>query len=149
MPQFDLFQEIILDHFKKPRNRGELTPATRTLEATLPSCGDHLFLDLLIEGDRLVDVKFRGSGCSISMASASMMTAAVKGKPLGEALKLIESFRKMMRGEPLPAGLGELQALQGVAKLPVRVKCATLAWSTLEQAIQEEKTEREDEQHGH
>ncbi len=130
----DLFQELILDHYRRPRNKGTLEPHTHRVGLTNPSCGDELELDLQLEGDRIADVRFSGRGCSISQASASMMTELVKGKTVAEALALANRFDEMMHGSAEAARdttLGEARALAGVARFPVRVKCAQLGWNAL------------------
>jgi nitrogen fixation protein NifU and related proteins len=155
----DLYREIILDHYRNPRNRGELPspPATRA-EGFNPLCGDEIVVFLDLEGDRIADVKIGGQGCSISQSSASMMSAAVKGSTVDEARALTRAFKAMMsihesklegdgddgeEREPVPATaepgatLGDLEALQGVVKFPVRIKCATLSWNTLAQGLDE------------
>jgi len=149
----DLYREIILDHYRSPRNRGELAspPAVR-VEGFNPLCGDEIVIFLEVDGDEVKDIKIGGQGCSISQSSASMMSAAVKGKSIAEARKLIQAFKGMMSiheqrldgdGEPVaPADdphvkLGDLEALQGVVKFPVRIKCATLSWNTLVQGLDE------------
>ena len=142
----DLYREIILDHYRSPRNRGELpVPPARHAEGHNPLCGDEItvFLDVQqVDGvDVVGDVKVSGQGCSISQSSASMMSQAVKGKPVAEVRALVRKFKGMMSievdGEPGDAdvALGDLEALQGVVKFPVRIKCATLAWNTLLQAL--------------
>ena len=145
----DLYREIILDHYRNPRNRGELaTPPAHRLEGYNPLCGDEIVVYLLVDGDKVEDVKITGQGCSISQSSASMMSAAVKGKTVDEARALIRAFKGMMSihesrlegdSEPqLPDAevkLGDLEALQGVVKFPVRIKCATLSWNTLAQGL--------------
>ncbi len=151
----DLYREIILDHYRSPRNRGELTtpPAIR-VEGFNPLCGDEIVLYLEVADDIVTDVKISGQGCSISQSSASMMSAAIKGKSVVEVRALIRSFKAMMSiheatlGEegveeigPIdPDSFGELAALQGVVKFPVRIKCATLSWNTLVQALEEAAT---------
>jgi nitrogen fixation NifU-like protein len=130
-----LYKEIILDHYKSPRNRGQLTSATVQLEGLNPSCGDELELYLDLEQEIIVDVKFTGEGCAISQASASMMTEAIKGKSREDALELSRQFKDMIQGGLVSEDLGDLTFLQGVSKLHARVKCATLAWVTLEQAL--------------
>ena len=144
----DLYREIILDHYRTPRNRGELPspPAVRT-EGYNPLCGDELVVYLDIQDGVLVDIKLTGQGFSISQASSSMMSAAVKGKTIDEVRAAIERFKQLMtvhettldgNGEAPVADLrtmGELAALQGVVKFPVRIKCATLAWNTLSQGL--------------
>ncbi len=129
-----LYKEIILDHYKNPRNRGEIAGALHQ-EGLNPSCGDELELFLAIDEDRIEDVKFTGEGCAISQSSASMMTQAIKGKTLKEALEISRKFKDMIQGKPAAEELGDLQLLQGISKLHARVKCATLAWVTLEQAL--------------
>ncbi len=143
----DLYREIILDHYRTPRNRGELTtPTARHAEGHNPLCGDEItvFLDVVDrDGVEVVDdVKIGGQGCSISQSSASMMSAAVKGKPVAEVRALVRKFKGMMSIDTGDDGandpdvaLGDLEALQGVVKFPVRIKCATLAWNTLLDAL--------------
>jgi nitrogen fixation NifU-like protein len=145
----DLYREIILDHYRTPRNRGALdTPPAVMAQGHNPLCGDEIQVYLLVEdgpeGKIVKDVKVAGQGCSISQSSASMMTQAVKGKPVEEAHRIIDAFRSMMGLIPDESGtgappadvkLGDLEALKGVVKFPVRIKCATLAWSTLSQAM--------------
>src|SRR5215469_5675224 len=148
----DLYREIILDHYRNPRNRGELpSPPAYSETGFNPLCGDEITLYLQFDGDRLDDIKLTGQGCSISQSSASMMSTAVKGKNLAEARATIRKFKAMMsihehrldgaedgsdddgplaNGEP-DVSLGDLEALQGVVKFPVRIKCATLSWNTL------------------
>ena len=181
----DLYREIILDHYRSPRNRGELeSPPARRVEGFNPLCGDEIVLTLLVDDDQVTDIKFAGSGCSISQSSASLMSSAVKGKTLDEVRGLIRTFKAMMSIheaslEPAASGgsdegshddhddhdghdghdngaadasgeaanglgglgdirrLGELAALQGVVKFPVRIKCATLSWNALAQALDE------------
>jgi nitrogen fixation NifU-like protein len=152
----DLYREIILDHYRSPRNRGELPvpPATR-VEGFNPLCGDEVVLYLEVDPsiELVRDLKIGGQGCSISQASTSMMSAAVKDKPVPEARRLIRAFKALMSihesklegesdGSDLSADLegvrlGDLEALQGVVKFPVRIKCATLAWNTLQQGLDE------------
>ncbi len=135
----DLYREIILDHYRTPRNRGQLeTPPAVMAEGHNPLCGDEIQVYVLVGDDGLIaDVKVSGQGCSISQSSASMMTQAVKGKPVGEARRIVRAFKAMMslpddgaEGDGAEVDLGDLQALQGVVKFPVRIKCATLAWNT-------------------
>jgi nitrogen fixation NifU-like protein len=133
----DLYREVILDHHHSPRNRGQLEHPTARVGLFNPSCGDQVQLDLLVEDGRIADIRFSGQGCSISMASASMLTEAVKGKPVGEALALARGFKAFVTGQPSPVPLGELEALQGVSRFPSRVKCATLAHNALEKALTE------------
>jgi nitrogen fixation NifU-like protein len=135
----DLYKEIILDHYRNPRHRGSLASPSASHEGLNPLCGDEVTVELLIDSDRIADVAYRGSGCSISQSSASMMTEAIAGKPLDEVKRLKDDFTAMMRGDEKVdlESLGDLEALSGVRKFPVRVKCATLAWHTLEEALQE------------
>jgi nitrogen fixation NifU-like protein len=138
----DLYREIILDHYRTPRNRGALeTPPAVVAQGHNPLCGDEIQVYLLVEDGVVRDVKVGGQGCSISQYSASMMTQAVKGKPVADAHRVLDAFRRMMGlevdGEPEDVNLGDLEALQGVVKFPVRIKCATLAWTTLAQAMEE------------
>ena len=144
----DLYREIILDHYRAPRNRGELpVPPAHKVEGFNPLCGDEvtLYLDIDNDGETVRDIKIEGQGCSISQASTSMMSAAVKGKSVDEARRLIRAFKALMSihesklegeddGEDLRA---DLEALQGVVKFPVRIKCATLSWNTLDQGLDE------------
>jgi nitrogen fixation NifU-like protein len=157
----DLYREIILDHYRSPRNRGELdVPPAHKVEGFNPLCGDEVVLYLAVDddGDTVRDIKIAGQGCSISQASTSMMSAAVKGKTLDEVRRLIRAFKALMSihesklegegdGSDLQADLegvrlGDLEALQGVVKFPVRIKCATLAWNTLQQGLEEAETAR-------
>ena len=152
----DLYREIILDHYRSPRNRGELeSPPALRVEGYNPLCGDEIVVYLLVEDDVVSDLKIGGQGCSISQSSASMMSAAVKGRTVAEARAVIRAFKGMMSvheqrldadGQPQPAGatgpgdgeavtLGDLEALQGVVRFPVRIKCATLSWNTLQQGL--------------
>jgi nitrogen fixation NifU-like protein len=152
----DLYREIILDHYRSPRNRGELaSPPARRAEGFNPLCGDEvvLFLEVDPASNTVTDVKIGGQGCSISQASTSMMSAAIKGNSVDDARRLIRAFKALMSihesklegegdGADLAADLdgvrlGDLEALQGVVKFPVRIKCATLAWNTLQQALDE------------
>jgi len=156
----DLYREIILDHYRSPRNRGELpVPPAHKVEGFNPLCGDEvvLYIEVDPDTDTVTDVKIAGQGCSISQASTSMMSSAVKGKSLEETRQLIRAFKALMSihesklegesdGSDLQADLegvrlGDLEALQGVVKFPVRIKCATLAWNTLQQALDEANAE--------
>jgi nitrogen fixation NifU-like protein len=137
--QFDeLYREVILDHFKDPRNVGDLPHAQIRAEGTNPLCGDEIAFALAMEGDRISQVRFRGKGCAISQATGSMLTEQLRGKTLAEAAALIQAMKAMMRGEPMDPSvdLGDLDLLAGVRKFPVRVKCAALSWNVLEQALQ-------------
>jgi nitrogen fixation NifU-like protein len=137
----DLYQSVILDHNKKPRNFGALPNANRVASGHNPLCGDKIRLYLEVEDDVVKDIRFEGSGCAISKASASLMTQAVKSKPLEEALRLFDGFRELVTatsGEEIDVdGLGKLAVFEGVRGFPMRVKCATLAWHTLKNAIEE------------
>ncbi len=133
----DLYRQVIMDHYTHPRNQGELVEDALTVDLKNPTCGDEIRLQLLTKDEIVQDVKFRGVGCSISIASASMMTEAIKGKPIAEALEIAQEFRKLVRGEEADMdALGELESLAGVSKFPARVKCATLAWNALERVNQ-------------
>jgi nitrogen fixation protein NifU and related proteins len=173
----DLYREIILDHYRNPRNRGELeTPPAKMAEGFNPLCGDEIRVFLIVEEGKVTDIKVSGQGCSVSQSSASMMSQAVKGKTVDEAQAVIRTFKAMITGEHVtgehvtgehvtgehvtgehadhddesdhdadhdhaveaaPVKLGDLEALKGVVKFPARIKCATLAWNTLSQAIVE------------
>jgi nitrogen fixation protein NifU and related proteins len=137
----ELYQEVILDHYKRPRNFGRLADANRHAEGHNPLCGDHVQVDLAVEGDRLAEVRFEGSGCAISTASASLMTEATKGRSLEEAEALFQRFHQLLTGDPSRRAeadeeLGKLAVFAGVREFPVRVKCATLPWHTLQAALQ-------------
>ena len=160
----DLYREIILDHYRSPRNRGELpAPPAQRVEGFNPLCGDEVVVYVQVQDGAVTDIRFAGQGCSISQSSASLMSSAVKGKTVAEARSLIRTFKAMMSvhearlgdgpegagssngsGDegpdtvaPDPESLGELAALQGVVKFPVRIKCATLSWNTLAQGLDE------------
>lgn len=132
----ELYKEVILDHYRSPRNARPLANPDVTEEGTNPLCGDEVVLQLKLRGGRIEDVSFQGRGCSISRASGSMMSEAIKGRTLEEALALSQRLKDMMHGAGSDtADLGDLEALQGVRKFPVRVKCALLGWITLEQGL--------------
>jgi nitrogen fixation protein NifU and related proteins len=133
----DLYQEVILDHYKCPRNCREL-PGARHAVGHNPLCGDQVTVFVRIEDDIVKDVSFKGSGCAISTASASMMTESLKGKTLAEAKEIFKRFHALVTGEHVDDGtdLGKLEAFGGVCQYPVRVKCATLAWHTLDAALE-------------
>ena len=147
----DLYREIILDHYRSPRNRGELaTPPAHRVEGFNPLCGDEVVVYLDVRDGVLVDIKLTGHGCSISQSSSSLMSGAVKGRPLDEVNATIDTFKKLMTVHASTLAkeeehddevdlrrLGELAALQGVVKFPVRIKCAMLAWNTLRQGLEE------------
>ena len=143
--QFDdeLYRDIILDHYRNPRNKGDLDPATVTVNANNPLCGDEVTITAVLsqDGQSVEHVHFSGRGCSISQASASMMTEEVEGRSMAEALKVINQFKSMMLSDGDADGLGDLEALQGVKKYPVRIKCAVLAWNSLLQGLQEQAGE--------
>lgn len=133
----ELYQEIILDHYRRPRNRGHVPSADWRARDSNPLCGDEIEVSGRLADGRLVEVKFDGHGCSICLASASIMTQKLLGKTPAEAVAFIENFQRMMRGE-IPFGgreLGDLKALEGVLKFPVRVKCATLPWHTARRGL--------------
>ena len=135
----DLYQEVVLDHSRKPRNFGKLEGANRSAEGFNPLCGDRVSVYVKLRGDAIEDIHFEGSGCAISKASASLMTGALKGKNVDEAEKLFQRFHVLATEGPNeatdPAGLGKLVALSGVWEFPARVKCATLAWHTVKSAL--------------
>jgi nitrogen fixation protein NifU and related proteins len=131
-----LYRDAVLDHARRPRNRGRLDPVTISHEGVNPSCGDELELHLFVEDGVVRAASFTGQGCAISQASASMMTDLVRGRRLDEARELIARFMAMVRGEGAHPSLGEAAVLEGVAKLHARVKCATLAWLALDEALE-------------
>lgn len=136
----ELYQDVILDHGRRPRRFGRLAAASHSAEGDNPLCGDQVHLELAVAEDRIDDVAFEGRGCAISTASASLMAEAVAGKSVEEARRLSELFRRLMRGEGGAATedleeLGKLAALHGVREYPMRVKCATLPWHTFEAAL--------------
>jgi nitrogen fixation NifU-like protein len=137
----DLYQEVILDHNRRPRNFRAIEEPTHHAEGFNPLCGDRLKLYLNVEGDRIVDLAFEGSGCAISKASASLMTDALKGRTVADARALFERFHQMVTTPPDAAveDLGKLSVLAGVREFPVRVKCASLAWHTLKAALEREE----------
>ena len=134
-----LYQEMILDHYRRPRNKGTLENADASVEMKNPLCGDEIGLQVAFDGDSISDVRFSGRGCSISQASASMMTQLVKGKRVEEIDSIRTQFRDLMLGvsEGDERNLGSLRSLSGVARFPARVKCALLAWNALESALAE------------
>jgi nitrogen fixation NifU-like protein len=154
----DLYREIILDHYRNPRNRGELeVPPAHVETGFNPLCGDEIVVYVSVDGDHIEDVKLGGQGCSISQSSASMMSTAIKGRTIGDARAVIDRFKAMMSvhgqrldddgTDPEPDGqpgksLGDLEALRGVVKFPVRIKCATLSWNTLTQALDSIESEQ-------
>ncbi len=138
----DLYREVILDHYMHPRNRGRLDPSDIAVEGANPLCGDELALYVRLRDGRVADVRFEGRGCSISQASASMMTEAIKGKTIEDVRRLVTEFKGMMHGQEPAEELGDLVALQGVRKFPVRIKCATLSWVAFEQGLAEHEAGR-------
>lgn len=134
-----LYRSVIMDHYKNPRNKGSIENDAVTIDMNNPTCGDRIHLTLKVADGVVEDAKFDGEGCSISMSSASMMTQIVKGKKIEEALELSEIFSKMMMGEEYSEkyDLEDVEALQGVAKFPARIKCATLAWKAMEKGVKE------------
>jgi nitrogen fixation protein NifU and related proteins len=135
----DLYKEVILDHYKAPRNKRDLPGATVSCHQNNPLCGDEITLHARLDDGAVAEVAFEGQGCSISQASASMLTEAVAGLSLGEAGELTERFRGMMEGrvDPDEDTFGDLMALKGVVKYPVRIKCAVLAWDVLQEALED------------
>lgn len=134
----DLYQEVILEHNKRPRNFRVIAPADAQQEGFNPLCGDRLTLYLRLDGDKVVDVSFQGSGCAISTSSASLMTESVKGKTKAEAARLFDAFHRLVtRAAPTPTKeeVGKLQVFAGVGEFPARVKCASLCWHTLKAAL--------------
>ena len=141
----DLYREIILDHYRTPRNRGELDAPAVSAEGHNPLCGDEIRIFVDVQDGVVTDVRFSGSGCSISQSSASMMTSAIKGKPVEQVKSIVRRFKQMMTIDEEDSeidesiNLGDLEALQGVVKFPVRIKCATLGWNTLLDALATEQ----------
>jgi nitrogen fixation protein NifU and related proteins len=137
-----VYRQIVLEHSRAPHNKGMLEGATVVERGVNPSCGDDIELHLRIEHHRILGARFTGVGCAVSQASASLMTLALEGKTVDEALELARDFHAMLRGEAASKSLGDASALQGVAKLHARVKCATLPWQTLEVALRNSGEER-------
>ena len=133
----DLYRDVILDHNKAPRNRGTLPPPAHAAKGHNPLCGDQLTVYAAVDGDRVTDIRFEGSGCAISVASASLMSEAVKGKTRAEIATLFDTVHTLLTHSeaPVPASLGKLAALSGVREFPARVKCASLCWHTLNSAL--------------
>jgi nitrogen fixation NifU-like protein len=139
-----LYQQLILDHYRKPRNKGELPEKTVEIHMANPVCGDEIRLQLQIEGDTIVEARHVGQGCSISQAAISMMTNLIKGKPIEHAETVAAKFTALMHGDEEPArdkALGDLRALQGVSKFPVRIKCALIGFDALQEAIKKTREE--------
>jgi nitrogen fixation NifU-like protein len=140
-PFDDLYRDLILDHYRRPRNHGEIAGAAIRVEGMNPVCGDEIHLDMNVTDGRISDIGFWGVGCSISQSSASMLTERLKGRAIDEARLVTAKVRAMLVDGALPdSELGDLEALEGVAKLPVRVKCALLCWNVLEQGLREAAT---------
>jgi nitrogen fixation NifU-like protein len=132
----DLYQEVILDHSRRPRNFHQMADATRRVEGYNPLCGDKLAVFVKMDGEKIADISFVGAGCAISTSSASLMTETVKGKSRQEAVQMMERFHDLLTTEkPASANLGKLTVFSGVREFPARVKCATLAWHTLKSAL--------------
>ena len=140
----DLYKEVILDHYRNPRNKRELRGATVSCQRNNPLCGDEIAIHATLHDGSVADIAFEGQGCSISQASASMLTEAVKGQPVPDAGALAAEFRRMMEGAAPPDEdvFGDLVALHGVVKYPVRIKCAVLAWDVLQEALTGGSAER-------
>jgi nitrogen fixation protein NifU and related proteins len=139
-----LYQQVILEHYKKPRHRGVTDPVHRHQRGHNPSCGDTIDLTVQLNeaGDRIEDVKFEGEGCAIALSSADLMADAARGKTISEALEMVQQFQKMMKGEAeFPKEQRKLNVMQGVAQFPVRIKCATLTWHTLRAALEQTQSE--------
>jgi nitrogen fixation protein NifU and related proteins len=136
-----LYRQVIMDHYKNPRNKGVLEDGNLTINMNNPTCGDRIQLSMNVVDGIVTDAKFEGEGCSISMSSASMMTQAIKGKNINDAIKLSSVFSNMMQGKEYEddLDLGDIEALQGVSKFPARIKCATLAWKAMEKGLKEEE----------
>lgn len=132
----ELYQEVIFDHYRQPRNYGPLPSANHSADGYNPLCGDKVKVSLRVENGVIRDAHFEGSGCAISTASASLMTESLKGKREAEALRMLDDFHRMVTGGAVVGGLGKLEALAGVREFPQRVKCATLAWHTLQAALE-------------
>lgn len=138
----NLYRQVIMDHYKNPRNKGSLEDGSLTVDMNNPTCGDRIHLTMNVEDGKVTEAKFDGEGCSISMASASMMTQAVIGQDTETALKLSGIFSELIQGKDFDdedLDLGDIEALQGVSKFPARIKCATLAWKALEKGIKEQQ----------
>jgi nitrogen fixation NifU-like protein len=140
----ELYKEVILDHYKNPRNKRALPAATVSRRKNNPLCGDDIALHAELTDDQVTEVAFEGQGCSISQASASMLTEAVKGRKLEDAAHLASEFRAMMQGsvDPDEDEFGDLVALKGVVRYPVRIKCAVLAWDVLQEALEDQAAHR-------
>lgn len=140
----DLYQQVILEHYKKPRHKGKTNPVHRYQRGHNPSCGDTIELTVQLNetGNAIEDVKFEGEGCAIAMASADLMADALRGKPVTEALEMVQRFQNMMKGQDeFPRELRKLNVMQGVSQFPVRIKCANLTWHTLKAALESSTTQ--------
>ncbi|CAM4152474.1 Fe-S cluster assembly sulfur transfer protein SufU [Lederbergia lenta] len=138
----NLYRQVIMDHYKNPRNKGSLEDGSLIVDMNNPTCGDRIHLTMKVEDGKVTDAKFDGEGCSISMASASMMTQTIIGQDMDKALKLSHVFSDMIQGkdfEDEDMDLGDIEALQGVSKFPARIKCATLAWKAMEKGLNEQQ----------
>ncbi|SFM19744.1 nitrogen fixation protein NifU [Paenibacillus sp. 1_12] len=133
----DLYRRVIMDHYKTPRNRGTFEDEAVTIDLNNPTCGDKIQLQMQIDDGKVKAAKFVGEGCSISLSSASMMTDAVKGKTIEEALEMADKFSSLMKGEPVEFEYEDIEALSGVNKFPARIKCATLSWNALRKGIEQ------------
>ncbi|WP_087972674.1 Fe-S cluster assembly sulfur transfer protein SufU [Oceanobacillus rekensis] len=136
-----LYRQVIMDHYKNPKNRGNIDGDAMTIDMNNPTCGDRIQLQMQVEDGIVKDAKFDGEGCSISMSSASMMTQAIKGKKVEDAVKMSHAFSDMMLGKDIDTeefDLEDIEALQGVSKFPARIKCATLAWKAMEKGVNED-----------
>jgi nitrogen fixation NifU-like protein len=143
----DLYQQVILERYKKPRYRGKTEPIDRYQKGHNPSCGDTIELTVHLNsaGDRIEDVRFEGAGCAIAMASADLMAEAMQGKTVEQALQMVQRFQNMMHGkDEFPTELRKLNVMQGVSQFPVRIKCATLTWHTLKAALEQAQSEQSD-----
>lgn len=132
----DLYRRVIMDHYQKPRNRGSIEDGTLSVEMNNPTCGDRIILHMVLKDGKIEEARFDGEGCSISIASASMMTQAIKGKEIEKALELTQRFSQLMQGKDVEfEELEDIEALQGVSKFPARIKCATLPWKAMEKGV--------------
>ncbi|AQL56645.1 Fe-S cluster assembly sulfur transfer protein SufU [Abyssicoccus albus] len=136
-----LYRSVIMDHYKNPRNKGQIDDGTLTVDLNNPTCGDSIRLTMNVKDDMIENARFDGEGCSISMSSASMMTEAVKGQTVERALEMSQQFSNMMLGEDyeITEDMGDIEALSGVSQFPARIKCATLAWKALEKGTENEE----------
>lgn len=134
----DLYRRVIMDHYQRPRNRGRFEEDVITVDLNNPTCGDRISLQMRLSDGKIEEAKFEGEGCSISLASASMMTEAIRGLEVDHALRLVDEFSEMMLGNDVDFDqfpLEDIEALSGVAKFPARIKCATLAWKAMEKGL--------------